>query len=169
MNRRGFLARIGNVFALTFFAAPFISRRSRATTHAHATETLATFLDTLLPADDSPSASMLNIQGKLTEHASNIHNYPELLALGCQWLDKQAQLSATKSFSLLAKNRQIKVVELAEKSKKGSIEKLFFDRIRQDAFTIYYSQPESWKALGISAPPQPMGYLNHSSPPIAKS
>ena len=124
------------------------------------------FIDVLLPETDTPSASQLMVHIELIKHANNIKNYPELIKRGCFWLNKQAQTKFHKmSFINLSDAEKIVIVKQAEKSKNGDIAKLFFERIKQDAFWFYYAHPETWRVLGFEGPPQPNGYLNYTKPP----
>lgn len=127
--------------------------------------TLSAFLDTLIPADSTPSASQLSMDKELISYAQNIHNYPKLITLGCQWLDSQSKLSFDKPFVSLKNIQQEMIVQLAEKSSAQSIPQIFFTRIKNDLFRLYYSDPASWVNLGINSPPQPKGYPNYTQLP----
>ena len=165
MQRRTFLS---NILASSFmvslsgyvprtFASVFITKQ--------ALRSLPAFLDTLLPEDEAPSASRLGIDKQLVEHATRIENYLRLLQLGCQWLDQQASNRSGISFWQLDPQRREDIVSTAEHAAEGSVQKLFFDRIKSDAFTFYYSNPASWTAIGFAGPPQPGGYLDFAAPP----
>ena len=165
MQRRTFISRI---FASSFvvslggyapgtFANAFITKRTLRSFPA--------FLDTLLPEDDALSASRLGIDKQLIKHAAGIDNYLRLLQLGCQWLDQQASAGSNMDFWQLDPPGMEKVVTLEEHAPEGSIQRLFFDRIKSDAFTFYYSNPASWAGIRFAGPPQPGGYLDFATPP----
>ena len=44
------------------------------------------FLDTLIPEDVSPSATQINLDADLLEHAKTIQNYEKLIFRGCNGL-----------------------------------------------------------------------------------
>jgi hypothetical protein len=123
------------------------------------------FVDTLIPADSTPSATQLGLDRALEQHAESIENYPRLLALGCEWLDTTATRLHGASFDRLKLTQQEAVVTLAETSPENSIPRMFFDRVRFDLMGLYYAAPASWDGLGISSPPQPAGYPDFARAP----
>jgi hypothetical protein len=125
---------------------------------------LPVFLDTLIPEDSTSSASQLGIHEQLIRHARDIQNYTRLLELGCEWLDGQANALYGKGFINLGMNQRIRVVKIAEATEKHWMQRVFFDRVRQDVFSFYYSQPVSWTGLIITVPPQPFGYARYDKP-----
>ena len=123
-----------------------------------AQEDFRAFLDTLIPADTTPAASQLKVDRAILFRAAKIANYPQLLALGCQWLAAQSNYSFSRSFSVLSAKQKDLVVSAAERSAKNSVQRLFFERVLGDALEIYYGMPEAWRGLGLPGPPQPAGY-----------
>lgn len=123
--------------------------------------TLTSYLDYLIPRDQSPSASDLNIHIKLVEHSRNIENYPILLNLGPDWLNNQSVLSFGSSFTRLSDSQKEKIILLAKSAKINTIPYQLYHRIRNDAMLLYYSDRRSWIGLGISMPPQPVGYMDY--------
>ena len=121
------------------------------------------YLDTLLPADGSPSASELDIHHALVEHALSVQNYVKLLSLGCLWLDAMA--GGKGKFANLNIAGREQLVALAEAAEPGKTERLFFDRTLEDSMRLYYSHPDSWPSLGFSGPPQPHGFPDYRLPP----
>lgn len=130
-----------------------------------ALSSLPAFLDTLIPADETPSASALALDDKLYRHAMTIRNYVALLELGCQWLDAQAGALGKNRFHMLDERGRERIVALAESSPVGSIPRQLFDHVRSDLFGFYYAHPASWIGLGLDAPPQPRGYPDYVQPP----
>ena len=120
-------------------------------------ETLSAFLDVLIPKDETPAASELGIHTKIILHAYSVENYIPLLKLGMDWLDNQSQISFSKNYKELGKKEQEKLAYIASSQEAPSVVQLFFDRIKNDAFFMYYTQPDSWKGM-IGSPPQPYGY-----------
>ena len=128
-------------------------------------KSLPVFLDTLIPADSTPSATELGLDQALLRHAANIENYTRLLELGCEWLDNTSMNLHGAPFDDAKPSQREAIVTLAESSAGNAIPKIFFERVRFDLFGLYYASPESWDGLGISSPPQPKGYLDFIKPP----
>jgi hypothetical protein len=126
---------------------------------------LAAFIDTLIPADTTPSASQLGLDKQLIAHAKSIENYTQLLTLGCQWLTLQSQASYGKFFTALSLPEREAVARIAESEKKGSIPRQFFERTLSDLMGFYYANPASWPGLGFDSPPQPKGYPDFQKKP----
>lgn len=127
------------------------------------TRTLIAFIDALIPADITPSASQLKLHETLLLYTKDIKNYPELIQLGCEWLDKQAGLIHQQHFLQLSIDQQNSIIHKAANSDAMSIQAQFFSHIRQDIFRFYYAKPASWTGLNVS-PPQPTGYKNYFKP-----
>ena len=169
MQRREFLKRGWESAVLLYCAVELppadaaAPPRPPALTHSSLT-TLTAFIDTLIPADATPSASQLGLEPALRRHAAAIENYPRLLELGCEWLDATGMRLHRAGFAALPATRREAVVTLAETSPTNSIARIFFDRVRFDLFGLYYASPASWEGLGFDSPPQPVGYLNFAQP-----
>jgi hypothetical protein len=165
MQRRTFISRLFTSSALAVLAGyvPGVSAAGFVTRQA--LRSLPAFLDTLLPEDGAPSATQLGIDRQLTAHATSIENYLRLLQLGCQWLDQQATARSNVGFWQLDLQGRESILTLAENAADDSLQALFFDRVKSDAFTFYYSNPASWVAVGFAGPPQPTGYPDYTIPP----
>ena len=133
--------------------------------NSNAVMTFRHFLDTLIPEDVSPSATQINLDAVLLDHAKKIQNYEKLIFLGCNWLDLQSDAFYKKKFINLSLVEKDKIVEFASKNRSGSIPAEFFNRVRRDAFTFYYAKPSSWAGLKFSGPPQPKGYIDYQESP----
>ncbi len=130
--------------------------------------TLRSYLDVLIPADSTPSASSLEVDLRVLEKSAEYEKFHKLLFEGTKWLDRQAFQMAVKQFSDLSQHQKIQVVMRAEQSEKRSLSNVFFKATLDDAFYYYYARPESWQGLGISRPTQPNGYLNQHLSPVRK-
>lgn len=128
-------------------------------------QSLPSFLDTLIPEDVTASASQLGIHIKIIKHAQSITNYTTLLEIGCQWIDQQASKNFGVLFYKLSDARKFQILVGMENLAKGSIPQLFFERVKSDSFSLYYADPKTWKSLGFSGPPQPMGFPNYMDIP----
>ncbi len=76
--------------------------------------TLVAFLDTLMPADDTPSASDLGVPEKLLTLADNDDRYERLLLNGCLWLENLALKRHDTEFQNLDEPSRVAIVELLE-------------------------------------------------------
>ena len=161
MKRRDFLAR--GLQSLLLAAAPIALPEALAVSKDDALEreVFRDYLDTLIPADLTPSASQLGMVERLTRHSRTLENYPELIRLGCRWLNEQSVLRFRVSFDRLTPEGREQVVGLAETSASGSVPRQFFDRVKSDLFGLYYAHPASWVGLGFASPPQPRGYPDY--------
>ncbi|WP_438970777.1 hypothetical protein, partial [Methylophaga sp.] len=89
INRRRFLQQLIQSASLISINS-HINISAANTIPADSLTALPRFLDTLLPEDVSPSATQLGIDKDLLQHAQTVDNYPQLLQIGCQWLDQHA-------------------------------------------------------------------------------
>ncbi len=165
MRRRNFLIVAAAVIptVLAARAAPLVLIRGGATIDRNGLHALAPYLDTLLPAGDSPAATELDIHHYLVEHAAGVRNYLELLSLGCRWLDAQA--AGAKTFVRLDSTAQERIVARLEGAASGTIEHQFFERSLSDTMQFYYAHPRTWPALGFTGPPQPVGFPDYRVAP----
>ena len=127
--------------------------------------TLGAWLDTLIPADETPSATQLGVDRLLIVAASDNRDYRTLLAFGQIWLDSQARLRGAPDFAALDAGGREAVATQAAGARAGSALRRFFDVTRQDTITRYYQQPGSWPGLGYSGPPQPLGHPDYTRSP----
>ena len=128
---------------------------------------LAPYLDTLIPADVTPSASQLGVPQQVAGKAREIPAYLKLLRDGSRWLDYEARRLGARDFGALSPEQRVAVVSGAASSPARSLPKVFFNNTRDDAMFFYYANPASWVTTGFDGPPQPSGYLDHSAPPKA--
>ena len=119
-------------------------------------DTLAAFLDTLLPNDElGPSASMVGITGSLLKDAEESPLFAKLLTNGCAWLNAQS----SGSYVLLPVTYKAQLVSWMEKqAPKSTIPSLFYTHIRYRALSYYFAMPEIQTSFGLPSPPQPAGY-----------
>jgi hypothetical protein len=141
-------------------AAPLEKPKRRISVRA-----LGPYLDTLLPEDATPSATQLGVDKAVIARARKNRRFARVIALGCAWLDKQATDLGAEEFAALDEAAREAVVTTAEQSPRRSLPRLFFTTTRRFAFSHYYAQPASWKGLGYSGPPQPIGFPDHARPP----
>ena len=131
--------------------------------------TLVAFLDTLMPADDTPAASDLGVPDKLMSLADSDRRYERLLLNGCLWLDNMALKRHDYEFHALDEWQRVAIVERLETSQAPRFARVFMRRVLADLYEFYYSQPRSWPGLGIERPPQPLGYRDYAKPPASKT
>ena len=128
---------------------------------------LGPYLDTLIPEDQAPGATQLGVDKTLIAVTQANPNFARLVALGCEWLDKQGRKQGSDDFASLDENARETVVAAAEKSPTGSLPRAFFASTHKMVFRHYYAHPESWRNIGYTGPPQPFGFLDYAQPPKA--
>ncbi|NNK32107.1 MAG: gluconate 2-dehydrogenase subunit 3 family protein [Xanthomonadales bacterium] len=126
-------------------------------------------LDTLIPKDESPSATELGVDRALLEEMQEQSVLREFTRLGCDWLEREAGRMGAASFADLPEEQRISVVAALESAPANSLQHRFFRRIRYRALFHYYGHPESWKSLGYDGPPQPIGFPSFRQPPRPRS
>lgn len=127
--------------------------------------TFAVFLDTLIPADETPSASALELDAEILASVKPSSSFQRLITQGCAWLELQASEQYGVAFTVLEEPARVAIVQRAEASAKNSMENVFFRAVRDDVLNRYYARVEAWPALGYAGPPQPDGFPDHSRPP----
>lgn len=130
---------------------------------------LAPYLDTLIPEDQTPSATQLGVDRDLLAHVEGKRLLRALLLEGCRYLDKVAQTRGVNSFAELDEGAREDIVRLTAEASSDRISGFFFNFVRDLAFNAYYAHPESWAGLGIDSPPQPLGYPGYAHAPKQKS
>lgn len=125
----------------------------------------APFLDTLIPRDETGSASDFGIERKIIDHASRNKRHIGLLRAGCQWLDLEARKMKAEGFAALDPASQEAIVARAAEARERSLPRVFFNLTRDDALRRYYSDPRSWQTIGFAGPPQPAGFMDHAEAP----
>jgi hypothetical protein len=129
-------------------------------------ETLKEYLDILIPADETPSASQLGVDREMLAKGRKDADYQLALVVGMDWLDEQARERGTRDFVSLDPAAREAVVAVAAEADSESVENLFFEITCMDAFLYYYAKPESWRDLdAFQGPPQPVGYSDYYLPP----
>ena len=126
---------------------------------------LPAFLDTLIPADESPSATGVGIDRALLRKAATSRMLGALVRLGCRWLDHEARRLGAVDFTGLDQVRRDQIVARAAAARRGTVVRAFFDTVRRDALALYYADARSWPSLGYDGPPQPAGFPDHTEPP----
>lgn len=125
---------------------------------------LRAYVDTLIPADESPAASAVGVDAHLLAEMQANSRYHYLFSTGLKWLDQQAGTMGGPFADLGSDARHAIVVRLAGQ-RTSALLQLFFNRSRIDAMRAYYARPESWASLGIAAAPQPAGHLDYTRAP----
>ena len=128
--------------------------------------TLRTYVDVLIPADETPSGTALGVDKQLLVVANKQRDYQRLLELGLDWLNKQAQAEYGRNFPELDEGKREAIVRQAAAAGFNTLPRVFFERTRADAFFHYYGRPESWRGMAqYRGPPQPLGYMDYTQPP----
>ena len=129
--------------------------------------TLRAFVDLLIPADEiTPSASALGVDKQLLTVANGKPAYQRLLELGLDWLNTQSRADFGGNFPELDEGKRETIVRQAAAAAYNSLPRVFFERTRADAFSFYYSRPESWRGIAYyRGPPQPLGFMDYARAP----
>ncbi len=133
------------------------------------TTVLPEFLDTLIPSDQTPSASQLNVDEDMIDYLQEKLRYKNIVMFGCAWLNKQANEIFSEDFLNLDTQQKIQIVEKLESTKQNQTAQFFFHHIKDKAFEFYYSKPQSWIGLEFHQPPQPLGYNDYNQRTIHTS
>jgi hypothetical protein len=155
----GLLAASAYLFKGVFLPSQLSQKEAR---------TIEAVLDTLIPEYNGPGALALGVGDKVKMKAASDYKYRRLLKMGCTWLDKAAERLGP-GFASLKEDGRDAVLTIAYESTPNSLQRIFFDRMRADAFYYYYSEPASWKQIGYNGPPQPAGFPDYDKPPSARS
>jgi hypothetical protein len=126
---------------------------------------LAAWLDTLIPADETPSASALGIDRVLLAWARDQAKPLALLRDGCRWLDAVSRHNAGVVFASLPPAAREAVARFAAEAEAASLPRVFFERTWELARQFYYADPRVWPSLGYAGPPQPNGFPDAAQPP----
>jgi hypothetical protein len=161
VSRRGFLRWSTVVWALTRL---FPVRAAVPAVNPASDPTLGAWLDTLIPADETPSATQLGVDRMMLAAERNDPDYRIVLDFGRKWLDAQARTRGATDFADLDTAGREAVAARAAAAGDAP-EYHFFLSTRQEAFAFYYVQPESWPGLGYRGPPQPLGHMDYARKP----
>jgi hypothetical protein len=163
--RRRFV--IGSTLACVFAGVP-PARGAPGPASALAAATLRAYVDTLLPADETPSGTALGVDERLLALARQRQDYRRLLDWGLDWLNAQARSRYDRDFPQLDEAGRDALLRIAAASAYGTAPRVFFERSRADAMTRYYARPESWPGIvQYRGPPQPLGFADYAQPPRA--
>jgi hypothetical protein len=141
---------------------------ARAAASPSTRRTLEAFLDTLIPADATPSAGQLGVTDTILARAAADARYRGLIERGCAWLDAQSKGLGAADFAGLGPGQRDSLVAQAAGEDAPLEAQMFFVEIRDDAFLHYYARPDVWRELGYAGPPQPAGFVDHARPPAAR-
>lgn len=128
--------------------------------------TLKAFLDTLIPADDTPGAIDLDVHSRILAQAASNKNYRRLVHAGCRTLDNLALSSESRPFrelGLVQRDAVVHALVQSEDDKRHG----FFKSTQRRAFHFYYSDPRSWPGVCYAGPPQPRGFMDYKQAPAA--
>ncbi len=128
----------------------------------------APYLDTLIPADDSPGATDLGVDQEILSRVRNNAYRSGIIRRGCRWLDETARKRGATDFNALDDIGREAVVAKVAKAKRGTPLHAFFSYTQLEAFRIYYANPESWISLAYRGPPQPLGFSDYTQPPAPR-
>lgn len=124
---------------------------------------LPSFLDTLMPADESPSATQLGLDGAFRQLGRG--RLKPVLDTACGWLDREARRRFGREFADLPQARRDVIVAFAAGAPPKSLPFRSFQFVHKVLIRLYYARPETWPSLGFDGPPQPAGFPDHADAP----
>jgi hypothetical protein len=117
--------------------------------------TLGALCDMIIPADDkSPAASTVGAHHYINEWASRPGGDTSLVRVrgGLVWLDRESQTRFGKRFHLASNAQRAQICDDICYVPKAKPEHVFaaqfFDTIRDQTATAFYTTPQGWKDLG---------------------
>jgi hypothetical protein len=126
---------------------------------------LGPWLDTLIPADETPSATVLGVREALIDQARGQRGAAAFLESGCRWLDGEAQQRGAQSFAALDDAAREAIAAAAAAAAPDTLARRFFDNTWRLGLFHYYARPATWASLGYAGPPQPNGFPDPDRPP----
>jgi hypothetical protein len=117
--------------------------------------TLAALCDMIIPADaKSPAASTVGAQHYINEWASRPGGEASLVRVrgGLAWLERESQSRFGKRFHLATEAQRTQICDDICHTPKAKPEfqfaAQFFDTVRDQTATAFYTTPQGWKDLG---------------------
>lgn len=116
---------------------------------------LASVVDTLLPADDvSPSASALGVDRDIADFVADNEMMTRLFVAALDWMDNLGD----EPFHNLPLSQQVEVLTFMESADFNAVPGRFYHILRALAVEFYYARAEAVAGLPLDAAPQPNGY-----------
>jgi hypothetical protein len=116
---------------------------------------LASVVDTLLPADDvSPSASALGVDRDIADFVAENEMLTRLFATALDWMDQLAD----RPFHDLTLSQRVEVLTFMEGADFNAVPGRFYHILRALAVEFYYARAQAVAGLPLSVAPQPNGY-----------
>lgn len=117
--------------------------------------TLSALCDMIIPADaKSPAASTVGAPGYINEWASRPGGEASLVRVrgGLAWLDRESNTRFGKRFHLATNAQRTQICDdicyLPKAKPEHQFAAQFFDTIRDQTATAFYTTPQGWKDLG---------------------
>jgi len=108
-----------------------------------------------------PGAKEINIKGKVMDYVNKDRGAATFFDAGFWNLNSISRAEYKKPFYELTNKEQINKL-IKHISVRNST---FFNQFRYLIVRMYYSDPQVWKKLSYSGPPQPKGFMSYSEPP----
>jgi len=136
-----------------------------ASPQADPLETLAPWLDTLIPHDETPSATELGVDRSILSLARKQAALLKLLDAGCRWLEDEARRRGAEHFAALPEPAREEIARAAKATPGRALPRVFFDDTWALAISYYYARRDTWASLGYHGPPQPIGFPDADQAP----
>lgn len=122
-------------------------------------------VDILVPADETPGALALGVHERLLADmlASPVlaQAWGELFRV----LDREARRRHGRDFLALALAQQDVLMQALMSAGTAAEGQPGLVQLRDQTLQLYFAQPQTWPALGLSGPPQPMGFMDYTQAP----
>lgn len=116
---------------------------------------LASVVDTLLPADDaSPSASALGVDKDIADFVAENDMMTQLFAAALDWMDNLAD----RPFHDLTPSQKTEILTFMESADFNAVPGRFYHILRALAVEFYYARSEAVVGFPLAPAPQPNGY-----------
>jgi hypothetical protein len=152
----GLMAASGFLFSEVFYPSRLTTSETRA---------LKALVDALIPEDQTPGALRLGVADIIISNTTTDSRYRTTVKAGSRWLDKMAKRQGASHFSELDGEHRDLVIGKALAASTDSLERIFMETMRAEAFEYYYSHPASWTQLAYCRHPQPDGFPDYDKQP----
>lgn len=154
------LLQLPVVAGIATFARSSFARAVRPPPDSHASRTVSTLIDRMIPGDGMPGALALGVD-------RGVLDTPELwtsFVRGVRVLDAVARRYGGRDFLGLTEAAQIDVMTKAWAVRNSAAEQMLAKLWYRSA-TLYYSEPAVQQHFAYAGPPQPAGFMDFAQPP----
>jgi len=159
MNRRLLLQRL--LGGSLLISAGWMLKTIFLPVTAHEKLIWQSWIDHLIPTDQTPGALDLEIDHKLWQEAEQDIAVLVLVRQGCSWLNQVALQNYNLSFSELNETQANTIIAAATQSPFHYLPNRFFRYSHLRAMQLYYTDPRSRIGTVWEQTPQPIGFIDY--------